>query len=109
LGINPGHSEGGKTASGGAGAGPLAGKTFVLTGTLPALARDEAAALIRAAGGSVTGSVSKHTDYVVAGESAGSKLDKARELGVSVLDEAQLRALLGGGPKPEAPVQGSLF
>jgi DNA ligase (NAD+) len=74
----------------------LAGKTFVLTGTLPTFSRDEASALIRDAGGNVTGSVSKNTDYVLAGESAGSKLDKARALGILVLDEAQFRALLAG-------------
>jgi DNA ligase (NAD+) len=73
---------------------PLAGKTLVLTGTLPSLSRDEAKALIEAAGGKVSGSVSKKTHWVVAGEEAGSKLDKARELGVEVLDEAGLRALL---------------
>ena len=73
---------------------PLAGKTFVLTGTLPTLARDDAKALIEAAGGKVAGSVSKKTDYVVAGDEAGSKLDKARELGVAVIDEAALRAML---------------
>ena len=74
----------------------LAGLTFVLTGTLPGLTRDEAKALIEAAGGKVTGSVSKKTDYVVAGEEAGSKLDKARALGVPVIDEGRLRELLGG-------------
>jgi len=73
----------------------IAGKTFVLTGTLPTLGRDEARDLIEKAGGKVSGSVSKKTDYVVAGEEAGSKLTKAQELGVPVLDEAGLRALLG--------------
>ena len=70
--------------------------TVVLTGTLPTLTRDEAKAMLEAAGAKVAGSVSKKTDYVVAGEEAGSKLDKARELGVPVLDEAGLRALLAG-------------
>ena len=73
---------------------PLAGVTFVLTGTLPTLSRDEAKELIEAAGGKVSGSVSKKTNYVVAGEEAGSKLDKARELGIAILDEAGLRAVL---------------
>ncbi len=75
--------------------GSLSGKTFVLTGTLPVLTRDEAKALIEAAGGKVSGSVSKKTDYVVAGAEAGSKLDKARDLQINVIDEAELRLLLG--------------
>ena len=72
-----------------AGGQKLAGKTFVLTGTLPTLERDEAKALILAEGGKVSGSVSKNTDYVVAGESAGSKLSEAERLGITVLDEEQ--------------------
>jgi DNA ligase (NAD+) len=76
---------------------PLSGKTFVLTGTLPTLGREDAKALIEAAGGKVAGSVSKKTSYVVAGAEAGSKLDKAQLLGVAVLDEAQLKEMLDGG------------
>ncbi|HJS97090.1 MAG TPA: NAD-dependent DNA ligase LigA [Solirubrobacteraceae bacterium] len=76
------------------GEGPLAGKTFVLTGTLPELTREQASEMIVAAGGRVTGSVSRKTDYVVAGESAGSKLAQAEKLGVAVIDEAGLRELL---------------
>jgi DNA ligase (NAD+) len=72
----------------------LAGLTFVLTGTLPTLTREAAKEKIEAAGGRVSGSVSKKTSYVVAGEEAGSKLDKARELGVAILDEPGLFALL---------------
>jgi DNA ligase (NAD+) len=75
--------------------GPLADKTLVLTGGLPEWSREQATAKITAAGGRVTGSVSKKTDYLVAGESPGSKLEKAQRLGVQVLDEAGLRALLG--------------
>jgi DNA ligase (NAD+) len=74
--------------------GPLEDKTVVLTGTLPELTREEAAAMVKAAGGKVTNSVSKKTDYVVAGESPGSKLQKAESLEVAVLDEAGLLALL---------------
>jgi len=81
---------------------PMAGLTLVLTGTLPTLGRDEAKALIEAAGGKVAGSVSKKTRYVVAGDEAGSKLDKARELGVVVLDEAGLRALLAADGAADA-------
>ena len=76
---------------------PIAGKTFVLTGTLPTLTRDEAKDMVEALGGKVAGSVSKKTDYVVAGAEAGSKLDKAQALGVSILDETQFRELLTGG------------
>jgi DNA ligase (NAD+) len=78
------------------GEGPLAGRTFVLTGTLPDLTREQASERIVAAGGRVTSSVSKKTDYVVAGENAGSKLTKAETLGVAVLDEPGLLELLDG-------------
>lgn len=81
-------------------AGALAGKTFVLTGTLPTLSRDEAGAMIEAAGGKVSGSVSKKTSYVVAGEDAGSKLAKAQELGITILDEAALQDLLAAAASP---------
>ena len=74
--------------------GPFAGKIVVLTGTLAAMSRDEAKERIEALGGKVTGSVSKKTDFVVAGEEAGSKLDKAKELGVEVLDEGKFLELL---------------
>jgi DNA ligase (NAD+) len=74
--------------------GPLAGKTFVLTGTLPVWTREQATELIQSAGGRVTSSVSRKTDYLLAGDSAGSKLEKARRLDVPVLDEAALRALI---------------
>jgi DNA ligase (NAD+) len=78
------------------GAAPVrAAKTFVLTGTLPGLTRDEAKSLIESKGHKVAGSVSKNTDYLVAGSDAGSKLERARELGVAVLDEAGLRKTLG--------------
>ena len=68
---------------------PCDGTTFALTGTLPTLTREEATAKIEAAGGKVSGSVSKKTDFVLAGEEAGSKLEKAKELGVKILNEAE--------------------
>jgi DNA ligase (NAD+) len=76
------------------GDGPLTGKTLVVTGTLSGFSRQEAEEAIRTAGGRASGSVSKKTDYVVAGAEAGSKLEKARELGVALLDEDSLRLLL---------------
>jgi len=86
----------------------LAGLTFVLTGTLPTLSREEANTRIEAAGGKVSGSVSKKTHYLIAGEDAGSKLEKARMLKVHILDEAELLAMLEGGPAPDA-ANGMLF
>ena len=94
LGIQPANEIIKTTAA--AAKGVFAGKTFVLTGTLPAMSREAATAKIEAAGGKTSGSVSKKTDYVLAGEEAGSKLDKARELGVKVLDEAEFLKLLAG-------------
>lgn len=76
--------------------GFFAGKTFVLTGTLPSMTREEATAKIEAAGGKVSGSVSKKTNYVLAGEETGSKLEKARELGVKIIDENEFLNMLGG-------------
>jgi DNA ligase (NAD+) len=75
--------------------GPLVGRTLVLTGTLPNLTREEATRRVEEAGGKVTGSVSKKTDYVVAGEDPGTKLTKAQKLGTAILDEDGLLALLG--------------
>jgi DNA ligase (NAD+) len=77
-------------------AGIFSGKTFVLTGTLPTLTREEATAKIEALGGKVSGSVSKKTDYVLAGEEAGSKLTKAQELGVKILDENEFLKMCTG-------------
>ncbi|MCX2861678.1 NAD-dependent DNA ligase LigA [Paucibacter sp. PLA-PC-4] len=93
------HWPEGDGASADHGPRPLLGKTLVLTGTLPTLSRDAAKDMIEAAGGKVSGSVSKKTHYVIAGEEAGSKLDKARELGVAVLDEAGLLSLLADAAK----------
>jgi DNA ligase (NAD+) len=89
--------------------GSLTGKTVVLTGTLPSLSRDEASKLIREAGGNVSSSVSKNTSYVLAGESAGSKLEKARELGVEILNEQQFRALLNADPTLKKKGQADLL
>jgi DNA ligase (NAD+) len=91
-------------------AGPLSGKTLVVTGTLTGFSRQEAEEAIRQAGGRVSGSVSKKTDYVVAGEEAGSKLAKATKLGVAVIDEAAFQRMLTGGtstlnePRADQPV-----
>jgi len=94
LGIHPTGAAADKTPA--ASSRPLAGKTFVLTGTLPTLSRDEASRLVREAGGNVSSSVSKNTDYVLAGEEAGSKLDKAQKLGVKIIDEKEFLKLCGG-------------
>ncbi len=104
LGISPRGSSGAIAASG----TPFQGKTFVLTGTLPSLSRDEAAEMIRQAGGDVTGAVSRNTDFLLAGESAGSKLARAVELGIRVLEEKEFLALLSPDEKPTSR-QGDLF
>jgi DNA ligase (NAD+) len=94
LGFSLANAPADPAASGEPSADHLSGQTFVLTGTLPSLSRSQAQALIEAAGGKVSGSVSKKTSFVVAGTEAGSKLTKAESLGVAVLDEAALRQLL---------------
>jgi DNA ligase (NAD+) len=99
LKIHPVGSIGNQSVD--ASASPFIGKTFVLTGTLPTFSRDEASALIRDAGGNVTGSVSKNTDFLLAGEEAGSKLDKARELSIKILSEKDFFEMLGQKPKPK--------
>ena len=104
LGISPRGSSGTVDASG----APFQGKTFVLTGTLPSLSRDEAAEMIRQAGGNVTGAVSKNTNFLLAGENAGSKLDRALELGVRILDEKEFLAILASDEK-QSSRQGDLF
>src|SRR5262249_56579832 len=76
-----------------AAAGPFSGKTFVLTGTLPTMSREQATAKIESLGGKVSGSVSKKTDFVLAGEEAGSKLEKAQKLGVKIIDEAEFQRM----------------
>ena len=93
--INLGMAPAAPARAAGAGAAPLAGKTFVLTGTLPSLSREEATAKIEAAGGRVSGSVSRKTSYVLAGEEAGSKLEKARSLGVPIIEETEFLQMLG--------------
>ncbi|PAP77438.1 NAD-dependent DNA ligase LigA [Rubrivirga marina] len=100
LGVNTLRQPGERVAVAADDSAPLAGKTVVLTGTFPTLTRPQAKALVEEAGGKVTGSVSKKTDLVVYGESAGSKLAKAEELGVARVDEDGLRAILDGAPIP---------
>jgi DNA ligase (NAD+) len=95
LGVKP-ENELPAASAAAAAAGPFAGKTVVLTGTLPSLSRDQATAMIEAAGGKTSGSVSKKTHYVLTGEAAGSKLDKARELGIPVINETEFLRLLEG-------------
>jgi DNA ligase (NAD+) len=90
LGIKPVSEKASNMAT-----GIFAGKTFVLTGTLPTMAREEATAKIEAQGGKVSGSVSKKTDFVLAGAEAGSKFDKAQQLGVKILSEAEFLKMCG--------------
>jgi DNA ligase (NAD+) len=107
LGINPAGQAAAKTAADSEKL--LAGKTFVLTGTLPTLSRDDASALIREAGGNVSGSVSKNTSYVLAGAEAGSKLEKARQLAVPILSEEEFLKMIGGAKAPVRDAQTSLL
>ena len=110
LNINPGTTTQKDDTAKSSSSSAISGKSFVLTGSLPTLSRDQASELIRHAGGSVTGSVSKNTNFLLAGESAGSKLERARELNVRVLSENEFLEILGKR-KPMKPVaaQGSLF
>jgi DNA ligase (NAD+) len=106
MSVSPGASPTGSSAGAIPRGGQISGKTFVLTGTLPTLSRDRASDLIREAGGNVSSSVSKSTDFVLAGESPGSKLDKARELGVKVLSEEEFLVLLSKeGSETESEAQ----
>ena len=98
YGVSPQSEQAANTAS------PITGKTIVVTGTLPTLGRREAEALIEQNGANAAGSVSKKTDYVLYGESAGSKLDKARELGIPLLTEAEFLVLIGESPREEGAV-----
>ena len=110
LGLNPLGSSTESGAKENSSPGVFAGKTFVITGTLPTLSRDRASELIRGVGGNVTGAVSKNTDYLLAGESAGSKLDKARVLGVAILSEEEfLKLAAPRTPEKQHSSQGSLF
>ena len=104
VGVNTARLPSEAVAAAEGAAGPAAGRTFVLTGSLPTLTRPQAKALIEAAGGTVAGSVSKKTTFLVAGESAGQKQASAEALGVRILSEAALLALLGGTEPPEAPL-----
>lgn len=97
YGVSPASEQAANTTS------PIAGKTIVVTGTLPTLGRREAEALIEQNGAKAAGSVSKKTDYVLYGESAGTKLDKARELGVALLTENEFLSLIGESPRTEEP------